>query len=92
MKKRTLAITVLLLFIVFTISSCVPEGPTQKEYGFFSGFVHGIVFLFALVGKLFGADIGLYAQHNTGFFYWLGFIIGLAIIGGGGGAASRRRS
>jgi hypothetical protein len=47
-----------------------------------------MVFPFALIGKLFGADIGLYADNNTGFFYWLGFIFGIGALGGGG-AASR---
>lgn len=53
----------------------------------FSGIWHGFIIGFSLIGKLFDADIGIYAEHNTGFFYWLGFIIG---IGGFGGAAARR--
>lgn len=32
-------------------------------------------------------DIGIVAEHNTGFTYWLGFIIGLG--GLEGGAAAR---
>lgn len=76
-------------FVLLTLSSCAPEGHTSKEYGFFSGILHGIVIVFALIGKLFGADVGIYAEHNTGFFYWLGFILGIG--GFGGGAASSRR-
>lgn len=73
--------------IILTISSCAPEGRTYDEYGFFSGIWHGICFPFAIIGKIFGADIGIYAQHNSGFFYWIGFLFGL---GGLGGGASRR--
>jgi len=51
--------------------------------------IHGFVSFFALIGKLFGADIGLYAENNTGFFYWLGFIIGICGLDGGGAAARR---
>lgn len=67
------------------MSSCAPKGYTSDEYGFFSGIWHGFCFAFALVGKLFGAKIGLYAENNTGFFYWLGFILGLGGLGGGAG-------
>lgn len=73
--------------LVFSISSCAPEGRTYNEYGFFSGIWHGICFPFAIIGKIFGADIGIYAQNNSGIFYWIGFLIGL---GGLGGGASRR--
>ena len=79
----------LFLCLLIGFSSCAPEGNTSKEYGFFSGLIHGIVIVFALIGKLFGADVGIYAANNTGFFYWLGFIIGIG--GFGGGAASSRR-
>jgi hypothetical protein len=89
MKKQTIVLGIFLLFIVFTMTSCAPEHYSDHEYGFFGGIIHGMVFFFALIGKLFGADIGLYADNNTGFFYWLGFILGIGALGGGG-AASRR--
>jgi len=91
MKKQQIITGLLLLFILFSLSSCAPEGVTTKEYGFFSGLAHGFLLVFTLIGKLFGAHIGIYAVHNTGFFYYLGYLIGLGIFGGGGGAASRRR-
>lgn len=72
---------------VISISSCAPEGRTYQEYGFFSGIWHGICFPFAIIGKIFGADFGIYAENNSGFFYWIGFLIGLGVLGGG---ASRR--
>lgn len=79
----------LIVFSIFILNSCAPAGFTPREYGFFGGFIHGVIFLLALIGKLFGADVGLYAAHNTGFTYWLGFIIGFLTLGAGG-AASRR--
>lgn len=89
MKKHRIVILIGLFFLLSTLTSCAPEGHTSTEYGFFSGILHGFVLVFALIGKLFGADIGLFAEHNTGFFYWLGFIIGIGGLGGGS-AASRR--
>ena len=89
MKKQTLSFLLLFLFLTISLSACAPVVNTYKEYGFFSGILHGIVFPFALIGKLFGSDVGLYASNNTGFFYWLGFLFGIGALGGGG-AASRR--
>ncbi len=85
--KMSLALIVLLCFF----TSCAPQQSTGHEYGFFGGIIHGFVlFPFALLAKLFGMDYGLYADNNSGFFYWLGFIIGIGGLGGGGSAASRR--
>ena len=83
MKKNRIIISIILLFVLLSVTSCAPKGGTQTEYGFFSGIIHGIVFVFALIGKLFGFNIGLYAEHNTGFCYWLGFILGIGGLGGG---------
>ncbi len=88
MKKNQLLLGTAFIFLLF-LSSCAPEGDTHKEYGFFSGILHGFVFFFALIGKLFSADVGLYAENNSGFFYWLGFIIGLGFLGGGGYSSRR---
>jgi hypothetical protein len=89
MKSKSLLICISICLCLFTLSSCAPSGDTSKEYGFFSGILHGFIFVFALIGKVFGGDHGLYAANNTGFFYWIGFLIGIGVIGGGG-AASRR--
>ncbi|MEZ4980294.1 MAG: hypothetical protein R2769_01655 [Saprospiraceae bacterium] len=67
------------------------EGSTAQQYGFLFGIWHGICFPFALIGKVLSMDVGIYAENNTGLFYWVGYILGLSIIFGGGGASSRRR-
>jgi hypothetical protein len=90
MKYKNSLLILSVIFCFLFLSSCAPGGETDKEYGFFSGILHGFIFIFALIGKLFGGHHGLYAENNSGFFYWLGFIIGLGIFGGGGREASRR--
>lgn len=87
MKVKTIAIGLIVLICITSLSSCVPHGYKSNEAGFFSGIWHGFIIVFSLIGKLFGAHIGIYAEHNTGFFYWLGFIIGIGGFGGGGAAA-----
>ena len=48
-----------------------------------------MIIVFSIIGKIFGANIGIYAEHNTGFFYWLGFILGIGAFGGGSSSARR---
>ncbi len=89
MKKRQLLLSTLIVILLISVTSCAPSGRESEEAGFFSGFWHGLILIFSLLGKLFGFDIGIYAEHNTGFTYWLGFVLGIG--GFGGGAASSRR-
>lgn len=93
MKPTKLLIGSSLLLILFFVTSCAPVGMTREVYGFLYGIVHGFISPFVLIAKLLGAHIGLYAEHNTGTTYWLGFILGLILLlgGGGSGYSSRRR-
>jgi hypothetical protein len=93
MKTKRIFIGLLLLLVLFFITSCAPVGMTNEEYGFLYGIVHGFISPFVLIAKLLGVNIGLYAEHNTGSSYWLGFILGVVLLlgGGGGSYATRRR-
>jgi hypothetical protein len=76
MKKKYYQFLILFLILI-TLSSCAAKGETSYEYGFWGGSWHGICLPFAIIGKLFGFNIGLYAENNSGFFYWFGFISGV---------------
>ncbi len=89
MKKLLFVVAVFCAFLL--LSSCAPGQSTVKSYGFFYGLIHGFIFPFALIGKLFNSSHGIHAMHNTGFFYWLGFIIGLGGIGGGAFGWSKKK-
>jgi hypothetical protein len=93
MKPKRIIIGSAILLVLFLVTSCAPVGMTREEYGFLYGIVHGFISPFVLIARLLGAHIGLYAEHNSGNLYWLGFILGLLLLfgGGGGGYASRRR-
>ncbi len=84
MKNRNWIFGVIIIFVLIHLTACAPSGHEARPYGFFSGLWHGFIIIFSLIGKLFGMDVGIYAQNNTGFFYWLGFIIGIGGFGGGG--------
>lgn len=89
MKKQTIVVGLFFLIVIFGLSSCAPSDYGSNEAGFFSGIWHGFIIFFSIIGKIFGADIGIYAENNSGFFYWVGFIIGIGGLGGGGAAARR---
>jgi hypothetical protein len=65
-----------LLLIVLTGCAHQPESSNPDAAGFFSGILHGILMLPSMVGSIF-FDIRIYEFPNTGFFYDLGFIIGV---------------
>jgi hypothetical protein len=89
MKVKKIVLGLILLICITSLSSCAPQGYEADEAGFISGIWHGFIIVFSLIGKLFGADIGIYAENNTGLFYWLGFIIGFGGLGSGGRSAYR---
>jgi ABC-type multidrug transport system permease subunit len=94
MKTMRIFIGLLIMLILFFVTSCAPVGMTREEFGFLYGIVHGFISPFTLIAKLLGANIGVYALHNAGSLYWLGFILGVVILiggGGGGGSYARRR-
>ena len=92
MKNRKWIIGIVAVLVLMNLTACASSGHDATPSGFLSGLIHGFVIIFALIGKLFGMDVGIYAQNNTGAFYWLGFIIGIGGFGGGGLFGSRRRN
>lgn len=88
MKSQTLIYLTFAILCLLCLSSCAATGSISSEAGFFSGIIHGVVlFPFALLAKLFGMDYSLYAEHNSGFYYWIGYVIGIGGLATGGRAA-----
>lgn len=77
----------LLLLITVTLSGCASQ-PIPNDYGpgFFVGLWHGIASPFALIGSIF-MDIRIYEFPNSGFWYDLGFVMGIGCWSGGAAAA-----
>ncbi len=55
--------------------------------GFLSGLIHGILAPIFLVAQIF-TDYTMYEINNSGWFYNLGFLIGLLFVWGGGGKST----
>jgi len=81
-----------LTLLIVAMSGCAHQPPSALPGvpGFFSGILHGLLILVSLVGSIF-TDVRVYAFPNSGFFYDLGFTIGVAAVLGGGAHSARRR-
>ena len=85
MKQKVLVVTGLVA--IFLVGCAYqPINSAHNPPGFFLGVFHGWVAPFALIGGLF-SDVRIYAYPNSGWFYDLGFILGISTWGGA--AASR---
>ena len=67
--------------------------PTRDLSGapanFWLGLWQGLIICLSFIASWFDNNIVLYQVHNNGFWYNLGYIIGLIIIGAGSGASRR---
>jgi hypothetical protein len=82
----------LALVAIVALAACAhqPELPrfaAADAPGFFKGIWHGLIAPIAFVASVF-SDVRMYAFPNTGVWYDLGFLLGIAAWGGGA-AASR---
>jgi hypothetical protein len=76
------ALTLFSLALGFGYDRAAPRtyGP-ERVAGFFTGMMHGALMPAALPTLVFGKDLPIYAQHNVGRGYNIGFILGLNTCG-----------
>jgi hypothetical protein len=55
-----------------------PPPPGQDLPGFLHGLWHGFIVMFSLVGSIIW-DVRVYAYPNDGFWYDLGFVLGVTL-------------
>ena len=88
-RIRTAGVLLLAAFL----AACARQAPSVVESGapgFLHGLFHGWIILFSFIGSLF-TDVSIYAVPNNGFWYNLGFALGVGAFSGGAAAGSRRR-
>ena len=63
---------------VLLLAGCAyqPASEVADPPGFFSGLLHGVTSPYSIVAGLF-SEIRIYAYPNSGWFYDLGFLLGL---------------
>jgi hypothetical protein len=73
------AIIPICMGIFLTYSATQSASYINDVPGFWMGILHGFASPFALIGNIF-TDIRIYASPNSGWFYNLGFIIGISLL------------
>ena len=78
--KKKLLLCALIVMGLMLLTSCYPGHErfgADDPVGFFWGLWHGLIAIFTLIGSIFSDNVTIYESHNTGFFYNLGFLIGV---------------
>jgi hypothetical protein len=83
MRLRWLAVASLLVLVLASCAHQPPPTGGAPLPGFLLGLLHGYISLFSLIASLF-IDVRIYEYPNNGFFYDLGFIIGVFAFYGSG--------
>ena len=98
--RSLLALLVILVLCLNILAGCAPStNPARGTVdargaiaGFWLGLWQGFIAPIVFVISLFGSKVNIYEAHNTGAWYNLGYLFGLAcFFGGGGGRAARRK-
>jgi hypothetical protein len=83
MRWRLLSVTLVLSFALAACAHQPPPSGGAPLPGFLLGLIQGYISLFDLIASLF-FPVRIYEYPNNGFFYDLGFIIGVFAFYGSG--------
>ena len=94
MKSLTKHRVFLLLFLIFLLSSCAQQHDlsfNEDPKGFLYGLLHGVIACFTFIVSIFSDTVSVYEVNNNGFWYDLGFLLGIGAFSSSAGRASKRR-
>jgi hypothetical protein len=85
---RFAKIGIVLVAAIVLLVACATQPPPSalEPPGFLFGLLHGAISPFALIAGFF-TDVRIYAFPNSGWWYDLGFMIGLGVVFGGSTSA-----
>ncbi len=94
-KEIIKAVGVAFLFLI--LSGCAErvafeDAGAMSTVGFWHGLWHGIIAPVAWIISLFNKEVTIYAIHNNGAFYNLGFILGFGAISVGYKSSKYKRT
>jgi len=84
-SNKAVLMTVLIVVTMLLFTGCaasvnVEECVVNQPYGFWGGLWHGIIAPFSFLLSLLDQSVSMYAVHNNGGFYDLGFVLGSGIL------------
>jgi len=84
-----LAIVAVAIYVIVYHVGMPTRNLSGAPAGFWLGLWQGLIVLLSFIASWFDNNIVLYQVNNNGFWYNLGYVIGLIIIGAGGGGSAR---
>lgn len=73
--KNSVLLLILAVILLFVAPQLAPKaGYTIEQFGFGSGFLHGLLSLFTFIGSFFSKTIVVMAKNHT-FMYSVGFYV-----------------
>ena len=84
-----LALVAVAIYIIVYHVGMPTRDLSGPQANFWLGLWQGLIVFLSFIASWFDNNIVLYQVHNNGFWYNLGYIIGLIIIGAGSGASRR---
>jgi hypothetical protein len=98
MKSSWTLVALVLLFVIILAGCAAGQNVckgTPNDHnvvaGFWLGLWHGFIAPFVFVASLFKSTLTVYEVHNSGAWYNLGYLFGLACFFGGSGNRTARR-
>ena len=95
MAKKSLLLVLMAILALMLFTACHPGHEryvVDAPAGFLWGIWHGVISLFTLIGSIFTDTVTIYETNNTGFWYNLGFLIGVGSFSGGSFFSIGRRN
>ncbi len=84
-----LAIVAIAIYIIAYHVGMPTRDQSGAPAGFWLGLWQGLIVFLSFIASWFDNNIVLYQVNNNGFWYNLGYVIGLIVLGAGGGGSAR---
>ncbi|MFZ0924964.1 MAG: hypothetical protein WCE82_10500 [Halobacteriota archaeon] len=84
-----LAIVAVAVYIIVYHVGMPTRNLSGAPAGFWLGLWQGLIVFLSFIASWFDNNIVLYQLNNNGFWYNLGYVIGLIVLGVGGGGSAR---
>ena len=84
-----LAIVAVAIYIIINHVGMPTRDLSGAPANFWFGLWQGLIVFLSFIASWFDNNIVLYQVNNNGFWYNLGYVIGLIVLGAGGGGSAR---
>jgi hypothetical protein len=81
--SKQFALLFVIIIVLVNLFGCAHHYQPSEyadPYGFVSGIIHGALLPISFIASIFIDNVYVFGEPNTGFFYYIGFLIGVYLI------------